>query len=337
MATSAATNIATRAERGMEFNIDFDKKKLTQAAIDCQTRHQHLTTWLNNTIICAHHQAAWEHLAPQAILSLTWGDAPDSGEKRKKAIIEALKKPGHFRDATLMETMQQGLRKNNAPARLLLRAGLTPEPADQVLSVLDAFMGWRNSLPKQKISPLYQALITVYYLTIIQPMGMVQTAFNFVFLRQELEKLGFDVVGDYILEFYYHHEDIVADALASSYHARGKKFHQQHWFQLFFEAWSWALKQIEQDIQKFCFESCFNAHALTLLDNKTLNERQYQLLKQLQHEKSVRDKKALTLSVWYRVLYRDLTKRTQERDFNLLCEQGFVVMDGKNGFEVSST
>jgi hypothetical protein len=177
------------------------------------------------------------------------------------------------------------------------------------MEIIVAFTQWQKTLPKPGLSELYQTLLLAYYLSDLSLMG------------QQLRNLGFGLVADYILEFY--DEDIKFESCD-----------QQAWFELFFEAWEWALLHVEKDIRTYCIEACYKAHAQCLLDNNTINQRQYQLLIQLQKETKIRDKKALSYSLWYRGLYTGLTKRTQERDFNLICEHGFVQMKGKSEFVV---
>lgn len=334
-ATEIATNNATQIAGKINFVVDFDKKKLTEPLLLIRARHKDLNHWLEHSLI----QKSLAELATKqtidSIYSLAWGDSTQFEANRKTAIAQSLIAPGFFRDLTLMETMQRSLRTNASPARLLLKAGLSPSPVSLISEQLDELMSWRRQLPTKLVSELYRALLTVYYLTLIQPMGAIQTAFNFVLLHQELRALGFGLVADYILQFYSTHEDIVASALASCVHAKDKKFHQHLWIQLFFEAWDWAVTELNQQIRTLSLESCFYAQAYAQLNNKTLNERQYQFLLQMKNDKKARNKKTLSQAVWYRVLYRDFTKRTQERDFQLLTELGFVVMQDKNSFILS--
>lgn len=332
MTTLRATNIATQNSEKLKFVVDFDKKKLTQSVFLARTRHEELKVWLAHPLLQAHFTKQAGNLTVEAIYRLAWGESEQFEANRKQAIAQSLNSPGFFRELTLMETMQRSLRTNKAPARLLLKAGLNPCPVDQIMEQLDELMTWRRALPSKTVSELYRTLLTIYYLTLIQPMGAVQTAFNFVLLHQELRALGFGVVADYVIHFYSMHEDIVAAALASCTHAQDKLYHQHPWFQLFFEAWDWALVQVNEEVRSYCFESCFQAQALAYLETKVFNERQYQFLIQLKNDTTLRDKKTLYQAVWYRVLYRGLTKRTQERDFQLLCEQGFVIMRGKMEF-----
>lgn len=334
MTTNAATNRATQTAGQLAFVIDFDKKKLTKLALDCEREHQRLQKWLSDPIICSHFKSSWNQIATQAVYDLTWGDSTEHETVRKNSIAQALTKTPYFEAITLTETMHRGMRKNNVPAPLLMGAGIAPVPADAIVASLDAFMGWREELSSQSISQLYRGLLTVYYLTFIQPMGAVQTALNFVLLSQVLQKMGFGVVGDHILKFYAQHKEVVSETLSMCHHARNKRYHQQPWFQLFFEAWTWAIETLEHDIQAYCLQSCFEAHALKLLGNKTINERQYQLIKQLQDETVIRDKKSMSFALWYRILYKGLTRRTQERDFQLMCELGFIKMRGKQEFEM---
>jgi hypothetical protein len=332
MTTNLAAKIATSGSQKLILKIDFDKKKLTKVALDCQADHQRLKGWLEQPVIHRYFQSRHQTTVIDAIYTLTWGNEQQSKVTRLKAIEEALSHSPYFESLAFMQILQKGLRKNEAPARLLLRAGLTPLSSQTLLQTLDELMVWRQQLSSSALSPLYQALISIYYLAIVQPMSAIQTAFNFVLLHQTLQKMSFGVIADKILDFYAQHENIVADTLAMCYHARDKRYHQQPWFQLFFEAWTWALDMTEKELQYYCFGSCIKAKAVSLLENKVLNERQYQLLMQLQHEKNTRDKKNLGLSLWYRVLYKGLTKRTQERDFQLLCEQGLISLRGKQSF-----
>jgi hypothetical protein len=322
MTTNAATNLATQNAQEITFAIDFDKKKWTNMLLHCEAEHRRLQAWLSHPLILARYQEGWRQEAVSAIDALSWGDRADRGALRKTKIQQALMGRA---------SIQQGItRTNNAPARLMQLAGLSPVPVDRLSAQLDAFAAWKTQI--QGLAPLYRILAEIYYLNALQPQGLMQTAVNFVQLHQELIHLGFGPVADKILVFYAQQEEILASALASAYHARGKKFHQQPWFQLFFEAWDWALQQLDQIIQAHCFEAVFYAQAQAVLNQESLNDRQHQLLMQLAQEKNTRDKKTLSQTLWYRSLYRGLTKRTQERDFHLLCTLGFVTLRDKQEF-----
>jgi hypothetical protein len=177
------------------------------------------------------------------------------------------------------------------------------------MDLIVAFSRWQKTLPRPGLSELYQTILLAYYLKDFGVMG------------QQLRAQGFETVADELLRFYTQEKTL-------------EDCSQQHWFELFFKSWESALIFLEKKIQGFCFESCFKAQAITLLEDKKINQRQYELLTQLHKEPKMRDKKSLSYSLWFRALYKGLTKRTQERDFNLICEYGFVQMKGKNEFVV---
>lgn len=321
MTTNAATNSATKNTDYLSLTLDFDKKKLTEKIMHCQAEHQRLQSWLKDPFIQRHFKRVTEGLAAESIARLTWGTSEKP--ERLKEIEQALSNPEHTDQNILVQNLLKDFRKNNSPARSLRLAGLFPCPASEIEAQINALIRWRESLSQQRLSPLYQTLISTYYLTLIQPLGIIQTAFNQVFLYHALQTMEFGVVADYILMFYAEHETILATTLASCYHARHKKYHQQPWFQLFCEAWDWALTKIDQEIQAYCFNALYLAKAQVYLDDKTLNERQYRLAMHLLQETD-RERKSLQRCLWYKTLYQGLTKRTEERDYALLLELGFI-------------
>lgn len=180
----------------------------------------------------------------------------------------------------------------------------------KTMEIMIAFSDWVKALPSPGLSPLYQIILLGFYLK------------DDALMCQQLKSLGFGAVAEIIYDQY-------------SKNTREQIEDQQVWFNFFIKNWKIALQLVDKNIQTHCLQACYQVQAQSLLTQKKINERQYQLVIQLQNSVSIRDKKSLLYCSWYRALYKGLTKRTQERDFNLICEEGFVQRLGKSKFEVS--
>jgi hypothetical protein len=288
-ATKMRAEIATKTTTlDRPYSISFNKKELKEQGLSAAFRFENMRQSLEQPLMGMQLTPGWRTLL-HSIPALNDKDAL-LRSVAETATAESSKRPILSLDKIHQMT---GIMISH------------PEKAQ----ILSSWIEWINSDDCLKLAPEYRALLGVYYLQQRRPFGSSQTLASMLILIYMLRCAGYADMA----------EGIVAYLSMTT-----QKIHydQTQWILHYLAVLQRFLEDTQHIIQQRYQQALFDQARL----HAALNERQEGLIEQLMLSSSLRDKKSLTQSAFYRALYAKQSRRTQERDFKELCDKKLILM-----------
>lgn len=232
-----------------------------------------------------------------------------------------------------------GLLRNNPKARIT-RVGSPqhggrykpPQYERDIWRLLEALVAWHGQLTHAGVHPLIRAPLVHYYYELIHPFWDGNGRVGRVIEATLLQAAGYEYAPFALARYYLDHIDSYFTLFNTCRKAAEK--HQAHPntpFVLFHqEGMLKTINALHDRVNRLVGVLLFQSRCRELLDNKTLNARQYTIVSQLLAQGRPRGMDEVRQAPWYASLYLKLNDKTRSRDLKKLRELELVFVDTEN-------
>lgn len=309
MQANSATKSATLTPG---FSISLDKKALKDQALSASAAYENLRHSLMHPLMRIQLKHFWR---PKLIFAATQLGQADEGPHLEQAMNALL--TGIEDYASLTEDKRPVL---TVPLLHHMASLLGEKLCDN--DALQAWLAWVNGEKCMGLAPEYRAMLCVYYLQMVHPIGKRQACMNMALLTYLLRCAGFNDVAEGVVYYFCVDQHRLTKIFIATQKSQQNKYFQTQWIMHYLAILQQFLSESKKIIQKKYDEALFDQAR----HSAHMNERQAAIIDQLMLNPAMRDKKALFNSSFYRALYIKQSRRTQERDFKALCDNQLVIM-----------
>lgn len=207
-----------------------------------------------------------------------------------------------------------------------------PQFGSDVRRLLHALMDWHTQLQDAGIHPLIRAPLVHYYYELIHPFWDGNGRVGRVVEATLLQAAGYEYAPFALARYYLEHIDTYFTLFNAC--RKGADKHQPHpntGFVLFHQEGMLAtIDALHDRVNRLVGVLLFQSRCRELLDNKTLNPRQYTIVSQLLAQGRAQGLDAVRHAPWYASLYLKLNDKTRSRDLKKLRELELVFLDTDN-------
>lgn len=309
MRAEIATKIAT-SNKG--FTINFDKKALREQALSASTGFETLRHAMMKPLMLHQLQPLWRAKLVEACDSLVRKDNKPSTLSHMSALLSCVES---YAEITDTKRPLISIELLNHMADIL---GEKPCDTEQ----LHAWIEWVNGAECMKLAPEYRAVLAIFYLQMVHPFGAHQVCVNMGLLTYLLRCAGFEDVAEGVAHYFCADEYRLTKIFIATQKSQHLKYFQTQWIMHYLAVLQQFLSETIILMQKKYDQALFDQAR----HGADINERQAAIIDQLILNHSMRDKKSLFHSSFYRALYIKQSRRTQERDFKALCDTKLIIM-----------
>ena len=207
-----------------------------------------------------------------------------------------------------------------------------PQYGGDIWRLLDALVTWDGQLAEAGIHPLVRAPLVHYYYELIHPFWDGNGRVGRVVEATLLQAAGYEYAPFALARYYLEHIDTYFTLFNAC--RKGADKHQPHpntGFVLFHQEGMLAtIDALHDRVNRLVGVLLFQSRCRELLDNKTLNPRQYTIVSQLLAQGRAQGLDAVRHAPWYASLYLKLNDKTRSRDLKKLRELELVFLDTDN-------
>lgn len=306
-------NIATKnTTLSPRFTISLDKKALKDQALSVSTAYENLRHSLMQPLMRIQLKHFWRPKLILAATQLGQGHEDPLLQQAMNALLSCIEDYASLTEdkrpaltATLLQHMAS-----------LLGEKLCDNDA------LQAWLAWVNGEKCMNLAPEYRAVLCVYYLQIVHPVGKRQACINMALLTYLLRCAGFDDVAEGVAYHFCADEHQLTKIFIATQKSQHLKFFQTQWIMHYLAILQQFLRDSKIIMQQKYDQALFDQAR----HSAEINERQSALIDQLILNRNLRNKKILIQSSFCRALYSKQSRRTQERDFKVLCDLNLIIM-----------
>lgn len=207
-----------------------------------------------------------------------------------------------------------------------------PQYGGDIWRLLEALITWHGQLVDAGIHPLVRAPLVHYYYERIHPFWDGNGRVGRVVEATLLQAAGYEYAPFALARYYLEHIDTYFTLFNTC--RKGADKHRPHpntGFVLFHQEGMLAtIDALHDRVNRLVGVLLFQSRCRELLDNKTLNPRQYTIVSQLLAQGRAQGLDAVRHAPWYASLYLKLNDKTRSRDLKKLRELELVFLDTDN-------
>ena len=204
-----------------------------------------------------------------------------------------------------------------------------PQYERDIQRLLAALVGWHADLVVADVHPLIRAPLVHYYYELIHPFWDGNGRVGRVIEASLLLAAGYEYAPFALASYYLEHIDAYFSLFNTCRKASEKRQPQANTaFVLFHQQGMLVtINRLHDRVNDLVALLLFQTHCRQLLDNKTINARQYTIMAQLLAQGTPLAPGELRQAPWYASLYLKLNDKTRIRDLSKLRESGLVFVD----------
>lgn len=356
MTTEHATKIATQSDN---FVINFSKKDLSVQALRAFSQVENLRQMIDCPLMAIQLKPLWRASLIEACYKLSYGPKQGAESSLSRARMDALnnlldgiEKNDHLSNdkrpilsLTVLQKMHAMVvysphdtesvwrwRSGHALDYWQRIMGADMTPMSALEERMNCWCAWVNSPACLSLAPEYRALLAVFYLQSIHPFETSQASLSIALLTYLLRRAGFGDMAEGVAAFFCQDEHVLSTVFIATQKSQHLHYFQSQWILHYLTALEAFLIDTQQMVHQKHQQALFDQARF----NGGLNERQQALIEQLMVNKTLRDKKALSRSAFYRALYIKQSRRTQERDFKIICDKKLIIMIDVSAFKLAT-
>ena len=207
-----------------------------------------------------------------------------------------------------------------------------PQYGGDIWRLLEALITWHGQLVDAGIHPLVRAPLVHYYYELIHPFWDGNGRVGRVVEATLLQAAGYEYAPFALARYYLEHIDACFTLFNTC--RKGADKHRPHPntdFVLFHQEGMLAtIDALHDRVNRLVGVLLFQSRCRELLDNKTLNPRQYTIVSQLLAQGRAQGLDAVRHAPWSASLYLKLNDKTRSRDLKKLRELELVFLDTDN-------
>lgn len=207
-----------------------------------------------------------------------------------------------------------------------------PQYERDIWRLLEALVVWHGQLTEAGVHPLIRARLVHYYYELIHPFWDGNGRVGRVIEATLLQAAGYEYAPFALARYYLEHIDRYFALFNACRKAAEKHQPQPNTaFVLFHqEGMLKTINALHDRVNRLVSVLLFQSRCRELLDNKTLNARQYTIVSQLLSQGRPQSMDEVRHVPWYASLYLRLNDKTRSRDLKKLRELELVFLDTDN-------
>lgn len=244
----------------------------------------------------------------------------------KNLTLPAHHSPGEYRKETKGSLVQVGDDKHGG-------VYTPPKCPVDIIKLTQALADWSNHDTVINLSPLLRAPLVHYYFERIHPFQDGNGRVGRLIEASILEESGYHYVSKAITSYYLINIDKYYALFNECRKSAEKKlpYPNTPFVKFFLEGILDTINYLQDKVNSFISLHITQSYASQLKEDKTINDRQATLLQQIISDNSLDQLKKLVKQPWYDALYKNLSRRTKQRDLEALKNKNLlsVSTDGK--------